>query len=241
MAHVGGVPSDGGDEGPMFGEHCERAAEGLQFFERAPLRFEPGTHYTFSNYGYTLVSAAIETATGEAFEKFMRQHVFEPLDLRDTKVVVGAQPPAGMASQYFPKFAGDPTYGPDPMRPMSLSCYSGSSAIASTPSDLVRFAMAVNAGKLLTADTVRMMQAPQKLRSGEDTGYGLGWDLETATIAGKPTAVIGHDGDILGGQAASFMTLPEYGITIALASNISYADTYTLAVKIAEVFATRKR
>jgi hypothetical protein len=51
------------------------------------------------------------------------------------------------------------------------------------------------------------------LASGEDTGYGLGWDLETVTVAGKQTRATGHDGELLGGMSSS-LTLPEYGIAV---------------------------
>ena len=44
MGHVAGVRTDGGDEGPLYSEHCERPVEGLQFFAKDSLRFEPGTH-----------------------------------------------------------------------------------------------------------------------------------------------------------------------------------------------------
>jgi hypothetical protein len=49
--------------------------------------------------------------------------------------------------------------------------------------------------------------------------------------------VVGHDGDSLGGMVASFMTLRQRGIVVAVISNISYADTFGVAVKIAEAFA----
>jgi hypothetical protein len=49
--------------------------------------------------------------------------------------------------------------------------------------------------------------------------------------------VVGHDGESMGGMVASFMTFPEYGIVVALTSNTSYADTFTLASRIAEIFA----
>ena len=32
MGHVAGVPSDGGDEGPLFSEHCDRPVDALTFF-----------------------------------------------------------------------------------------------------------------------------------------------------------------------------------------------------------------
>ena len=140
---------------------------------------------------------------------------------------------------YFPRFASDPNYGLHLMRPLDYSCYAGASVFVSTPSDLVRFGMAMNSGKLLQPATVELLQTSQRLASGEETGYGLGWYLKTVTLAGKQTRVIGHDGESLGGMVASLMTFPEYGIVVAVTSNISYADTFSLAVKIAEAFADR--
>ena len=61
MGHVAGVRSDGGDEGPLYGEQCDRPVDAIEHFDTS-LRFEPGTEYRFSNFGFILVSAAIETA-----------------------------------------------------------------------------------------------------------------------------------------------------------------------------------
>jgi len=90
---------------------------------------------------------------------------------------------------------------------------------------------------LLQRATVELLQKSQQLRSGEDTGYGLGWDLENVTLAGKQTVAVGHDGDSLGGMVASLITFPEQGIVVSVISNSSYADTSTLAVSIAQAFA----
>jgi CubicO group peptidase (beta-lactamase class C family) len=161
--------------------------------------------------------------------------------MRDTKFESGSDPVSHSATSYFPRFAADPTYGPDLMGPINLSCYAGAGAFVSTSSDLVRFAMAVNSGKLLKPATVQMLQASQRLTSGEETGYGLGWDLETATLSGKPTRVVGHDGDLVGGRAVSFMTFTEHGIVVAVLSNTSYADTFDIAVKIAQAFTDKRK
>src|SRR6266852_5050138 len=101
------------------------------------------------------------------------------------------------------------------MRPHNLSCYAGSMAFLSTPSDLVRFGLAINSGKLLQPATVRVLQTSQHLTSGQETGYGLGWDLETVTPAGAPTQAIGHDGESRGGMVGSLMTFREPGIVVA--------------------------
>jgi len=239
MGHVAGVRNDSGDEGPLFGVHCERPVEGLQGFAGDALLFEPGTQFRYSSFGWILLSAAVESAAGEPFLTFMRKQVFEPLAMNDTRAESATEPIPRRATFYFPRFAAEPRYGPDVMRPLDYSCYAGSSVFLSTPSDLVRFAMAINSGKLLKPETVRLLQTSQRLPSGQETGYGLGWDLETVTIAGKETVVLGHDGDSLGGRAASLMTFPDHGIVVAVISNISYAHTDTLGVKIAEAFVQR--
>jgi serine beta-lactamase-like protein LACTB, mitochondrial len=237
MGHLAGVATDGGDEGPLFSERCERPVEGLQFFADRELLFEPGTQYRYSSYGWIVISAAVEAAAGKPFLTFMHDQIFNPLGMRDTREESATKEIPDRATFYFPRFAADPRYGPDVMRDIDLSCYAGSSAFLSTPSDLVRFGIAITRGKLLRPATVQLLQTSQRLRSGEETGYSLGWDLENVALAGAQTRAIGHDGETLGGMVASLMTFPERGIVVAVASNISYADTFSLALGIAQAFA----
>ena len=168
-----------------------------------------GDQYRYSSYGWILVSAAVEAAAHEPFLAFMRKQIFEPLGMDDTRADSATEPIPDRATFYFPRFAANPRYGLHLMRQIDYSCYAGSSAFLSTPSDLVRFAMATNSGKLLQPATVQLLQTSQRLTSGQETGYGLGWDLETATLAGKESRLVGHDGESLGGMVASFMTFPE--------------------------------
>ena len=240
MAHLAGVPDDGGDEGPLFSTHCERPVEGLQAFAERPLLFEPGTRYRYSSYGWILLSTAVEAAADEPLLTFMRNQIFEPLGMENTRADPSTAASGDRATSYFPRFAAAPRYGPDLMRPLDYSCYAGASVFVSTPSDLVRFGLAINRGKLLQPATVQLLQASQRLPSGEETGYGLGWDLETAALAGEQTRMAGHDGNILGGTVASFMTFPD-GLVVAVTSNISYADTYAVGLKIAEAFAPQAK
>jgi CubicO group peptidase (beta-lactamase class C family) len=101
----------------------------------------------------------------------------------------------------------------------------------------MRFAQALDGGRLLQPATIDLFFTNQRLRSGKETGYGLGWDLETVTLAGKPTPVVGHDGDILAGPVASLMVVRDRKLAVAVISNTSYADTPALALKVAEAFA----
>jgi serine beta-lactamase-like protein LACTB len=237
MAHTAGVGNDSGDEGPLFGQHCERPVDAFPAFAANPLRFDPGTDYRYSSYGWIAVSAAVEAAAKAPFLSVMRDQVFTPLGMSATEADSATESVPNRVMPYFPRYAADPRYGPDPTRNLDYSCYAGASVFLSTPTDLVRFGLAINGGRLLQPATVQLLQTSQRLPSGKETGYGLGWDLETVPLAGQPTVVVGHDGDVLGGTVASVMTFRERGLVVAVTSNTSYADTPALALKIADAFA----
>jgi CubicO group peptidase (beta-lactamase class C family) len=237
MGHVAGIRNDGGDEGPLFSTACKRPVEALTAFAERPLLFEPGSRYRHSSYGWILLSAAIEAAADEPFLSVMRNQVFDPLDMDSTRPDPSPDATGDRATSYFPRYASDPRYGYHAMRPLEYSCYAGASVFVSTPSDLVRFGLAVDGGRFLQPATVQLLQTSLRLPSGEETGYGLGWDLETVNVAGAQTRLAGHDGDTLGGMVSSLMTFPD-GLVVAVTSNISYADTYAVGLEIAEAFAT---
>ena len=152
----------------------------------------------------------------------------------------GAMPVTDRATYYVPRFGTDGRYGLNAMRPHNLSCYAGAMAFLSTPSDLVRFGLAVNGGRLLQAGTVQQLQTSQLLSSGEHTGHGLGWDLETITRAGDRTPAAGADGQSRGGTVASFLTFRAPDIVVVVMSNLSHAETSSLAVQIADAFAAKR-
>jgi serine beta-lactamase-like protein LACTB len=238
MAHVAGIPSDGGDEGPFRSTHCDRTIEGLKLFADRSLRFEPGAAYRFSNYGWILVSAAVEAAAKEPFFAVMQKEVFEPLGMKDT--MPDSETVSDRAMTYFPEM-GDPKYGTDGgARKTDYSCYGGGAAFLSTPSDLVRFGMGVNRGTLLKPATVQLMQTAQRLRSGQDTGYGLGWEVRSVALSGQQTRQAGHNGRWMGGPVSSLMTFPD-GLVVAVTSNIAYADTFGIGMKIAQAFAEQAK
>jgi CubicO group peptidase (beta-lactamase class C family) len=93
-------------------------------------------------------------------------------------------------------------------------------------------------GKLLKPDTIELLQTRQLLASGEETGYGLGWMLETVPLGGKPTRLASHASRTLLGSSTSFMTFPERGLVVAVMSNTSLAALRPIALQIAEAFAT---
>lgn len=236
MGHMAGVRHYDGEEDYMPSAHCERASEGLQRFADDPLRFEPDTEYRYSTFGWILVSAAVEAAADEPFFTFMRKEIFEPLGMKHT-MPDSEDPIPNRATLYYPRFSGDTLYGPELATTVDYSCFAGAGAFLSTPSDLVRFGMAIGGGTLLRPATVEKLQTPQVLASGEETAYGLGWMLETVPLAGDPTRLASHASRTLLGGSTSFMTFPERGIVVAVTSNTSFAGTRSVALSIAEAFA----
>jgi serine beta-lactamase-like protein LACTB, mitochondrial len=278
MAHVGGVATDGGDEGPLYRQRCEQPMEALEHFAQGELLFEPGTQYRHSKYGWILVSAAVEAAAAQPFLTFMGEQIFRPLGMDHTGAESAKEEnperigepaedppfltaihhlilkPLGMSGTKArpatePATAYLPGWGPYPqvrhglhvMPVRNVSCYAGSMAFLSTPSDLVRFGLAVNGGKLLRPATVRLLQTSQQLTSGQETDHGLGWDLHTVTLAGERMQAAGYDGELQGRRMGSLMMFRETGMVVAVMSNISYADTPGLALKVAEAFAPARR
>jgi len=237
MGNQAGVRNDAGDEEPLM-ERCDLTIDGLRRFADDSLRFEPGTREQSSSYGWILVSAAIERAAAEPFFAFMQKQIFEPLGMASTRPDSWRETIANRATFYFPRFAGDNRYGPELARDGDHSCFAGAGAFLSTASDMVRFGLAVTRGKLLQPATVELLQTPQRLRSGAQTTYGLGWRLESVPLAGEPTRMAGHGTkqDFIGGTTY-LMTFPERGIVAVVTTNTSFADAKSVALNISQAFA----
>ena len=241
MGHMAGVINDEGDEAPLM-TRCERTIDGLNLdnFAARPLRFEPGTQVRYSTYGWVLVSAAVESAGKEPFFEFMRARIFEPVGMSDTRPEKWTESIPNRATFYFPRFAADTRYGPESAREGDHSCWAGALAFLSTPSDLVRFGMAFGNGKLLQPATVRTLQTPQVLASDELTRFGLGWELEMHQLAGASTRLAGSSDSRSVGGSTSLITFPDRGIVVAVMTNTTFADTWSLGLKVAQAFAERK-
>ena len=204
---------------------------------RDSLLFEPGTQYRYSSYGWILVSAAVEAAADEPFLTFMRKQIFDPLGMDDTHGRLRDEADPGSGDVLLPEVRGGSPLRPAPDAPARLFLLRG---IQRIPVHSVRSGALRDGDQQRQAPATRHRPITPDVTAtglGQETGYGLGWDLETVTLAGKQTRVVGHDGESLGGMVASFMTFPEYGIVVAVTSNISYADTFSIAVKIAQAFA----
>ena len=240
MGHLGGVIGEDPDNGVLTSRPCDNTTDALNRFVKEPIS-QPGKEYRFSTFGWILLTAVVEKVANQPLTAFMEEKVYRPLEMPDTVKDSAKGPVPNEATLYFPKFLSRPVYGVEPFHKFDYSCYGGAGGYLSTPSDLVRFGMAMNAGKLLRRDTVQLLQTPQRVASGEETGYGLGWEIKTITVDGHSFRAAGHDGMIFSRTAVSLLTLPERGIAVAVTSNIpSLEGTGSLAERIALAFAASR-
>jgi len=145
--------------------------DALGAFKDDPLLFEPGTRTQYSSLGYTLLGAVIEAAAGARFVDVLRADVFDPAGMdsaRDDDVfpIVPHR-----AEGYWRR--ADGTLLNAPLTDTSNRLPGG--GLLGSADDVGRFASALLKGSLLKPETLESALAPQRLRDGKVTGYGLGW------------------------------------------------------------------
>jgi CubicO group peptidase (beta-lactamase class C family) len=180
------------------------------------------------------VSAAVEASAGEPFFTFMRAQILHPLGMAGTTVDSATELIQNRTTFYESDWFG---LNRRPASTVDYSCFAGAGAFLSTPSDLVRFGLALSSGKLLKPTTVSMLQTPQRLASGTETEYGLGWMLDTVQLAGEPVLLANHASRTPVGGSVSFLAFPDRGLVVAVTTNVSFANTRHMALNIAEIFA----
>lgn len=203
---------------------------GLAIFQDDSLESEPETEYSYSSYGWNLVSAVVEGAGGVPFLAFMDSAVFRPLGMRHTT--------ADHTDSIVPHRTRFYVRGPGgrvlnaPHVDNSYKWAGG--GFLSTPEDLHRFANAHLQPGYLRPRTLEMLFTSQRLKSGEETGYGIGWRVR-ANARGERVA--GHSGGSVGGRTILAMNR-DTGWIVAVVANLSSAPiTADLAGRIEELFA----
>ena len=101
--------------------------------------------------------------------------------------------------------------------------------LVSTAPDLVRFATAVNSGKLLRPESLKAMWEPQHTLSGESSDYGLGWRI----LEHDGQKIVGHSGG-QSGVSTFFMLCPEKHTAAAVMCNLQNADLRALCLQLLE-------
>ena len=195
--------------------HYATVAGGLTIFADDSLLFEPGTRWSYSSYGWNLVSAVVEGASSQPFLAYMRREVFERAGLSDM-VADQVDSLVMFRTRYYQK-AGDGAVLNAPYVDNSYKWAGG--GFLSTPGELVELAFALFDEELIERETLETLWARQRTRDGEETEYGIGWYV-SEDAAGR--RMVGHGGGSVGGTTL-FWLWPEQELVVALTANLSEA------------------
>ena len=162
----------------------------MQTVSKLPLKFEPGSAWHYS-IAVDVTGAVIERISGQSFDEYLEEHIFDPLDMDDTFF----QLPAEKKSRFLPNHSWDPknnklvAMNPELLIQMGateksamfnfdeVSLYSGGGGLISTAMDYLKFAeMMRNGGEL---DGVRVL--------GEKTVKYMAKNHLTASITASGT------------------------------------------------------
>jgi len=227
--HLAGIRHYNGDEFLISRRYASILA-GLEIFDDDPLLFEPETDYSYSTYGWNLISAVIEGAVDGDFLELMDERVFYPLEMRSTEADQNRLIVMDRVRPYIRNNKGQ--FENAPYVDNSYKWAGG--GFVSTAEDLVRFGMAhLNPG-FLKPETVKLLWTSQITRDGKETGYGIGWRVGRDK---KGRRVIGHGGGSVGGTTR-LSIYPEQGLVIAIISNMSNAPQFDTE-EIADQFLAR--
>jgi serine beta-lactamase-like protein LACTB, mitochondrial len=232
MGHIAGVVRSSGMADILRQAHCDDARAAIDAVVEDTLIFEPGTEWRYSNFGWRLVGAVVESAAEEPYLEFMDREVFTPAGMEQTVPDLGDEGPDEVV-KYDRAAFGMLRRGQE----IDMSCSMAPGGFLSTPTELVRFGYAMARGELLDSATVDLFWTPQRLKSGAPTTYGYGWGIDNVPLGDDEqatTRMIGHGGSVLGGQA-SLMIFPDEDMVVAVMTNAS-ADVSGFAREIAGFF-----
>ena len=145
----------------------------------APLASKPGERFEYSNEGYSLAAAIVERVSGTGYEAYLRQHVLLPAGLTDTGYQAPGWPLARLPIGYTPDGRPWGRVYKNGWLPDGPGWYlRGNGGIQSTLADLYRWHLALEAGKVLSADAVKKFQTGHVASMGSER-YGYGWGVQT--------------------------------------------------------------
>lgn len=221
--HLGGIRHYRGLE--FFSQKkYNDVVSGLDIFKNDSLLFEPGSDYSYSSYGWNLISVVVERASGIDFLDYMADSVFTPAGMIRT-VADHSDQLIPFRTRYYQLNGGE--ISPSPHVDNSYKWAGG--GFLSTTEDLVSMGFAHTDGTL--DDTiVRQLWESQRTTDGEETGYGIGWASGTDNYG---RSWVGHNGGSVGGTTR-FRIYPDTNLVIAIVTNTSGASFSTLADDLVE-------
>ncbi|MCC6396368.1 MAG: serine hydrolase [Bacteroidetes bacterium] len=213
---------------------------------RSPLRFPPGTAFSYSNIGYSLLGMIVEKVSGMPYEKFLYQNLWHPAGMEQTGYKRPDFDDALIATGYR---NDDRAWGKPTEKQWDADGpfwhLKGNGGILSTVEDFFRWNQALLTDRVLSEAAKAKMYHPM-LRKGEDSTayYAYGWDVRKTP---RNTTSYWHNGSN-GIFYADFYRLVDEHTTVIILTNKSngfqraggeivrslFFPTYTPVVPIAD-------
>jgi CubicO group peptidase (beta-lactamase class C family) len=183
------------------------------------LQHEPGAEFRYSNYGFVLLGAIIERVSGTSYYDYVRRAVFQPAGMTSTDSLPETDAVPNRSLGYT-KENGGWTSNVDTLPWRGTAAGGGYSTVG----DLLRFAEALESGKLVSKKMLAEATTPHR----EHYGYGFG------IIGEGPLRYYGHNGGAPG-MNGDLRIYPRLGYVLVALSNV---DPPT-ASRLVEFFALR--
>lgn len=187
----------------------------LSTIQKAPLAFKPGTSWQYSNTNYLLLSMVIAKASGETYHHFMVNELLKPLNLTTAGFASYTSADPDQARGYT-SFAMGTLH--DAVHD-DYSWFQGAGDLMMSATDLARWDIALDSGKVVSAASFQAMSTPKTLPSGTTTGYGYGLSAGNQFLGHE---MVGHMGG-LAGFISEDMTFPAEHFALVLLGN---SDTF---------------
>jgi len=208
LTHTGGT---GDFFGPEYSTHrleLRTLADYVGLFGSRPLRFEPGSKWEYSNYGFILLGRVIEKVSGMSYYDYVAKHVYAPAGMTST----GSEPEdsiVGHRSIGYMSRAG--TFEPNtPTLPWRGTSAGGG---YSTVRDLLHFADALRAHKLLDAHYTELLTTGKvETPGGGKYAYGFGDNMTNGVRC------VGHNGGAPGMNGD--LEICDNGYAVAVLANM---------------------
>jgi CubicO group peptidase (beta-lactamase class C family) len=221
-SHTSGIPDH---VGPVAS--VEAAVEAAS---RLPLEYVPGEQAKYGLSDYVVLTHVLETVTGKPFQVLLQDRLLGPLGMISTRFDNAAEDGAARVSDIVPRRASVYNWDGSTQRTFAFLfptwTYSAG-GLYSSASDLMRWAAALDGGRLLSTDSLDQMWTRQWLTGGAAGPFGIGWIVDEH--AGRKVA--GHSG---GPALADIVRFVGEELTIVVLTNQQNLRPY-LAMGVADL------
>ncbi|HEX8146226.1 MAG TPA: serine hydrolase [Pyrinomonadaceae bacterium] len=217
LTHTGG-----GQVGSGLGPEHVTTKEVVARISKYPIQYETGTKFDYQTSGYNLLGAAIENVSGQSFDAYLRENLFAPAGMKDTRMddVIALVP---NRVRGYELAGGEVRNAPF----VDVSSRFGGGGLTGTVPDLLRWARAALAGRIVSPKWVAEMLKPFTSKSGRYTGLGdgdtyytLGWMVQPVNGSFSVSAAGSQKG-----TETLLYYFPEKRLGVAVACNLQFAPT----------------